>query len=248
MTHLQQRLPIWTAIAALSGALFSIDHVAAQDPATVDASGLPDLTPKRYKVDRYRSISAERSPFEIIVEEPKEEPPEDPPFEDYSLAGYSKRGNVWRVTVVSIKDPKEKHYLETGKVSDEGFELLNFEPAKNYKKSEIVVRRGGKSGKIGFSEKRLKAPTFAKGKPGLSKAPNKNTKATAGRTNATPARPGQPANTANSGKKTDAAAQIRAMLQNRANSNGARNRGSTNATQQSTSKRQPRRRVILPPK
>ncbi|MGK0185929.1 MAG: hypothetical protein ACI9R3_001712 [Verrucomicrobiales bacterium] len=243
MNNLLCKLPAWTAAVALCGALLPIQNVAAQNEAEASTDGLVDLTPKRYKVDRYKSIWTERSPFEIIVDEEPEVIDEDPPFEDYSLAGYSKRGNVWRVTVVSVKDPKEKHYLETGSVSKEGFELLNFEPDRNYKKSEIVVRRGGKSGKIGFNDKQLKPSSFAKGSPARGTPPKKATTKT-GQTNQTAkGKPGQPAaNNKATAKKTDAAAQIRAMLQNRSSG-----KTDSNATTQSTSKRQPRRRVILPP-
>ena len=240
------------SLASLAIACLAVcigDCALAQTPGTAadTPDQLEDLTPKRYKIDRYKSIWAERSPFEIIVED--EGPPvdEDPPFEDYSLAGYSKRGNVWHVTVVNIKDPKEKHYLESGQVSKEGFELLNFKPERNYKKSEVVVRRGGKSGSIGFDEKRLRPSTGAKGSPiGNAKSqPNAKSKnQPRGRTQPNTARkPGTPATTGGA-KKNDAAAQIRQMLQNRANQSQARGGGGT-STQGAQKK--PRRRVILPP-
>ena len=251
MKTILRKTPLLVATMAVSVSLLPVSYTAAQDAGgnatPVEAESL-DLTPKRYKLDRYTRIWAERSPFEIIVEDTGEQEPEDPPFEDYALAGYSKRGNIWRATVVNLKDPKEKHYLESGKVSPDGFELLNFKVDRNYRKSEVVVRRSGKSGAIGFSEKRMKPATFAKGVPAASKSGAKSKAKTPGRPNATntaakTARPGQPNAAANktAGGKSDAAAQIRQMLQNRASSN------KTSTSSQGGSKRQPRRRVILPP-
>ena len=211
-------------------------------------------------MDRYESIWADRSPFEIIVEEQGEPEEVPPPFEDYSLAGYSKRGDIWRVTVVNIKDPKEKHHLETGKVTPEGFELLNVNPERNYKETEIVVRRGGKSGPIGFSDKYVKPASFAGGKPaGAPKVvgkprrnnpnqpnqPNQRNQPNQPNQAAPPGlgnQPQAPGNAAAGNEKADAAAKIRKMLQNRA---GGANNAAGNA--QEGAKREPRRRVILPP-
>ncbi|MEZ5325548.1 MAG: hypothetical protein R3F19_10840 [Verrucomicrobiales bacterium] len=255
MEKIFNRIPLWIAAVAIGGSILPLSHTAAQDSEDTNgaAAELPDLTPKRYKMNRYESIWAERSPFEIIVEDEGPVVDEPPPFEDYTLAGYSKRGNVWRVTVVNLKDPKEKHYLETGKVTEDGFELLNVKQERNYRKTEIVVRRAGKSGNIGFSDKYLKPATFAGGKSvggavgGAKQAPRgkpgRAAQGVPGLGNQ-PQAPATAAAAAGNNNKTDAAAQIRQMLQNRANGS---NNGRASTTQQG-SKREPRRRVILPPK
>lgn len=236
--------------AGIVALLFSagIRDANAQDDGS-DAAG--DLTPKRYNIDRYKSIWSERSPFEIIVEEEAAPEPEEPPFEDYSLAGYFKRGNVWHVTVVNTKDPKEKHYLESGQVSKDGFELLNFKPERNYKNSEVVVRRGGKSGSIGFDEKRLsKQAVGTSGTPfGKGGKPDPNQQARGRQPAAPPAAnaPNTPAVPGAQPGKADAAAQIRQMLQNRANQNQNQNQAQGGGGNRGEGERQPRRRVILPP-
>jgi hypothetical protein len=251
MEKIFNKIPLWIAAVVMGGSILPLSQIIAQDndDTAGAAAEMADLTPKRYKMNRYESIWAERSPFEIIVEDEGPVVDETPPFEDYTLAGYSKRGNVWRVTVVNLKDPKEKHYLETGKVTEDGFELLNVKAERNYRKTEVVVRRGGKSGAILFNDKYLKPATFAGGKSvggavGAKQAPRAKAGQAAKGVPALGNQPQAPAAAAAGNNKTDAAAQIRQMLQNRANSSN-NNRAST--TQQG-SRREPRRRVILPPK
>ena len=224
---------------------------AATLVGTVSAQGdapPPNLNPKRYKVDRYKSIWQGRSPFEIIVEEEEIEEEIENPLEDYAMAGYYKRGTVYHVTIVNKKDPADKHFLTSGKPTEEGFELLKFTPGENYKKSSIKVRRAGLVGDIGFDEKRLKPATGIAGginrQSGSSKARTGQNKPQPGRTSNAPGavKPGQKPGSSNTRNNSEAAKQIREMLKNRASSRGG---GTTSKT--SSTKREPRRRVILPP-
>ena len=160
-----------------------------------------DLTPKRFGLDRYKKIWADRSPFEIIIDEPPVVDEGPPPFEDYSLTGYYKRGNVWHVTLVNMKDPKEKHHIATGKKAGPGeFELVSFKAERNYKNSMATVSMNGKTDTVGFNEKRLKPGTGIKGAlTGGNKPPSSNPRSNTNRsqppnTNRNPSNRSQPNN------------------------------------------------------
>jgi hypothetical protein len=260
-------IPSLLAPALAAGAFaFALlgNTVHAQSPAdtppnedTAAALNLEDLNPKRYEVRRYESIWSGRSPFEIEVEEELDPADVVNPLEDYSLAGYYKRGPVYHVTIVHNKDPKDKHQLESGKPSESGFELLQFVPGENYKKSIIRVRQAGLVGEIGFDEKRLKPATGVKG--GGINAPARGKNKPGSQAKPQPGRNARQPGKAVPGKapgakqnNSAAAKQIREMLKNRANTGGSRAGGRggdrTNTSgNTSGAKKKPRRRVILPP-